>query len=413
MGSTSMTQSSHLPSEPAAGADVAAGACPSCGYGDLSVFYEVHQVPVHSCLLLPTAQAAREFPRGDIALGFCGRCGFITNVAFDSTVQDYSPDYEDQQSYSPTFNAFARGLAGRLIDKYDLREKDIVEIGCSKGDFLLLLCELGHNRGVGIDPSAVAGRVQSPAAERVQFIQDYYSERYASRLGDLICCRHTLEHIHGTASFVRTVRRSIGDRLDTVVFFELPDASRVLRELAFWDVYYEHCSYFTPGSLGRLFRACGFEVVDLAREYGSQYLLLEARPVRGAPSGPHELEETAEHTAQDVRTFSRQVQAKLREWESWLVRVPATGKRTIVWGSGSKCVAFLTTVGHAEAIDYVVDINPYRHGKFIPGIGKEIMAPEVLRAFPPEQIVVMNSLYCDEIRQMLDGMGIAAELVPL
>ncbi|MGH7599899.1 MAG: class I SAM-dependent methyltransferase, partial [bacterium] len=252
----------------ATGRFAAKNACPSCGALGLAPFYEVTNVPVHSCLLLPTAQEARDFPRGDIVLGFCEHCGFISNMAFDSTLQNYSPQYEDQQCFSPTFNAFARDLAHRLIAKYDLHGKTIVEIGCGKGDFLLLLCELGHNRGVGIDPTILEERVADEAAGRVVFVKDYYSERYANYHGDLVCCRHTLEHIHPTAEFVSTVRRALGDRFNTVVFFELPDVTWALQELAFWDIYYEHCSYFSAGSLAHLFRQCGFEVIDLAREYG-------------------------------------------------------------------------------------------------------------------------------------------------
>ena len=51
-----------------------------------------------------------------------------------------------------------------------------------------------------------------------------------------------------------------------------------LREAAFWDVYYEHCSYFSTGSLARLFRAAKFDLLELGRDYGDQYLLLAARP---------------------------------------------------------------------------------------------------------------------------------------
>ena len=80
------------------------------------------------------------------------------------------------------------------------------------------------------------------------------------------------------------VRAAIGDRTDTVVLFELPDVLRVLRDAAFWDVYYEHCSYFSPGSLARLFRLTGFEVLRLEMDYDDQYILLEAKPVpAGAP----------------------------------------------------------------------------------------------------------------------------------
>lgn len=385
--------------------------CPSCGNKGLALFYEVRNVPVHSCLMMPTQQEALQFPCGDIVLGFCEHCGFITNVAFDSTGQNYSPTYEDQQSFSPTFNGFAFDLANRLIKKYDLHDKDIVEIGCSKGDFLLLLCELGNNRGVGIDPSALTGRVQSEAADRVLFIQDYYSERYKNYHGDLVCCRHTLEHIHPTAEFVSTVRRSIGDRLNTAVFFEIPDMTRVLHDLAFEDIYYEHCSYFTPGSLARLFRSCGFEVVDLARDYCDQYLFIEARPVAMSSDKVHPLEESLEQMAQDVKHFATHIGNKLEQWKQHLQQLHTQEKRTVVWGSGSKCVAFLTTLNTKDKIQYVVDINPYRHGKFIPGVGKEIMPPEFLKEYKPDQVIVMNPIYCNEIQQMLDDMGVATELI--
>ena len=385
--------------------------CPNCGHQGLSLFYEVKNVPVHSCLMIPTQQEALDFPCSDIVLGFCEHCGFITNVAFDPKWSAYAPNYEDQQSFSPTFNQFALDLAKHLVEKYDLHNKDIVEIGCSKGDFLLLLCDLGNNRGVGIDPSVVPGRVHSEAAKRVTFIQDYYSEKHAEYVGDFICCRHTLEHIQPTFEFVRTVRRSIGDRLHVNVFFEIPDTTRVLQDLAFEDIYYEHCSYFTPGSLARLFRSCGFEIVDLYRSYGEQYLLIEARPV--ASSQVHPLEESLSQVAQDVSYFAAQIGKKLENWKQHLEQMHRQGKRVVVWGSGSKCVAFLTTLNTADHIEYVVDINPHRHGKFIPGVGKQIMPPRFLQEYKPDQVIVMNSIYCPEIKQMLENIGVTTDVISL
>ena len=387
--------------------------CPNCGHQELQLFYEVKNVPVHSCLMIPTKEEALNFPCGDVSLGFCEKCGFITNIEFDAKWSAYAPNYEDQQSFSPTFNQFALNLAKGLVDKYDLQGKNIVEIGCSKGDFLVLLCELGNNYGTGIDPSTVVGRVESPATERITFIQDYYSEKYANHYGDLICCRHTLEHIYHTAELVKTVRNSIGDRLNTAVFFEIPDMGRVLRELAFEDIYYEHCSYFTPGTLARLFRFSGFEVQDVSLAYGEQYLLIEANPVTTPSQKIHPLEETPEQVAKDVYHFATHIQEKLQKWKDYLNNIQATNKRVVVWGSGSKCVAFLTTLGMTEQIEYIVDINPHRHGKFIPGVGKEIMSPEFLKEYQPDEVVVMNAIYCQEIEEMLQKMGVTTKIIHL
>lgn len=363
--------------------------------------------------MLPTQQAAVDFPKGDIDLGFCPQCGFITNLAYDPELAAYAPNYEDQQSFSPTFNQFALDLANHLIEKYDLRHKQIVEIGCSKGDFLLLLCELGHNYGVGIDPSAVPGRVQSAAADRVRFFAEYYSEHHSEYVGDLICCRHTLEHIYGVADLLKTVRKSIGARLDTAVFFEIPDTVRILKELAFEDIYYEHCSYFTPGSLARLFRSCGFEVTDLYRAYADQYLLIEARPVSSPVSSVHAQEETLEQLTQDVQHFVNHIQTYLSRWQQHLDELKRKEKRVVIWGSGSKCVSFLTTLGATNQVEYIVDINPHRHGRFIPGLGKEIRSPEFLKTYQPDQVIVMNPIYCHEIQHMLNQMNVITEVVPL
>ncbi|OZH51995.1 SAM-dependent methyltransferase, partial [Hydrocoleum sp. CS-953] len=384
--------------------------CPNCGHNQLSLFYEVESVPVHSCLMSSTKEKALEFSRGDVKLGFCDNCGFITNLEFDSKWSAYAPNYEDQQSFSPTFNKFAKELASKLIEKYDLHNKDIVEIGCSKGDFLLLLCELGNNRGVGIDPSVVPGRVESSAGDRVKFIQDYYSEKYSEYVGDFICCRHTLEHIQPTQEFIQTVRNSIGDRLNVSVVFEIPDTVRVLEDIAFEDIYYEHCSYFTPGSLGRLFRQCGFEVTDLYRAYGEQYLLIEAKPVNTTSDIVHPLEESVTDVVQYVQHFSDKIYQKLDFWKNYLEEANRENKKVVVWGSGSKCVAFLTTLDTIDKIDYVVDINPHRHGKFIPGVGKEIKSPEFLKEYQPDEVIIMNEIYQNEIQKMLNDMGVSAKI---
>jgi SAM-dependent methyltransferase len=354
---------------------------------------------------------ARDFPRGRIELGLCTACGFVWNMTFDPAVRDYSPLYEDQQCYSPTFNKFARSLAENVIRKYDLHDKDVVEIGCGKGDFLSLVCELGNNRGVGIDPSCERERIQGAAAGRINVIQDYYSDKYAGYTGDAVICRHALEHIPDTRSFVETVRRGIGDRREILVLFEIPEAGIVLEKLVFWDIYYEHCSYFSPGSLGRLFRASRFDVLDLYVGYDDQYLVIEASPIDGPFGKPHPREEPPGEMVRKAEHFRNGVEREKRLWRDRVRTLFREGKRPVIWGSGSKCVAFLTTLGLNGEIGCVVDINPRRHGKFIAGVVKQIMPPEYLKEFKPGAIIVMNPIYRDEIASAARAMGLGADIL--
>jgi len=386
--------------------------CPSCRATGMSIFYKASNVPANSCMMFSNHEEAVSFPKGNVILGFCESCGFISNVAFDPLKLDYSSLAPEEQGFSGTFNTYAQRLASRLIQNYDLHGKHICEIGCGRGDFLALVCQQDHNYGVGIDPSTVSGGVESEASSRLTFIKDYYSERYANYHGDLVICRHTLEHIHDTADFIGTLRRGIGNKFNTATFFEVPDITRILHEVAFWDIYYEHCSYFTLGSIAKLFRLCNFEITSLTKDYFDQYLLIEAKPVNQKSKIVFENEESVEQTAMDVENFVLHSQEKLSFWKDQLSQIQKKKKKAIVWGSGSKCVGFMTTLGVKEEIEYIVDINPRRHGKFIPGVGKQIVSPEFLKQYRPDTIIVMNPIYCNEIKKMMDDMGVVADYIP-
>ena len=385
--------------------------CPGCEQGVMETFYEVRSVPSNSCILLESAAEALSYPRGDISLGFCPECGFISNMAFDPKLTEYSGRYEETQGFSDTFNKFHHELAQRLIDKYDLREKDVLEIGCGKGEFITLLSELGNNRGVGFDPGYRADRNISEAARRVKFITDFYSEQYSDYQADFVCCKMTLEHIHKTADFMGTVRRSIGDREDTIVFFQIPEVTRILRDCAFEDIYYEHCSYFSPGSLARLFRNKGFRVLDIETEYGGQYLTIEARPGHGVTQPELPQENDLEELKRSVATFPRRCEEKFALWRERLANYSAGNRKVVLWGSGSKGVSFLTTLDVGDAIEYVVDINPYRQGYYMSGTGQQIVAPEFLRDYRPDVVIVMNAIYCEEIGKALNAMDLNPEMI--
>ena len=379
----------------------------------MTKFYEVRNIPVHSVLLMPTRERALGYPRRDLKLGFCPDCGFVSNMIFDPTVHEYSTSCEESQGFSPTFNAFAKSLAQRWVAQYGLVGRSVLEIGCGKGEFLALLVEKGMKGGVGIDPALIPERLDTPVASRLEFIQDLYDEKYTHLSADVVCCRHTLEHISPTSEFMRTVRRTIGDHPDTLLLFELPDVHRVLTEAAFWDIYYEHCSYFTTGSLARLFRKHGFDLLELELEYDGQYIVIAGRPATRGGQEPLEGEDDLVEIANAVASFPERFATIKAGWISRLDDFQSKGLRTILWGGGSKAVSFLTTLGLDQQIDFVVDINPHKHGKFIPGSGHSVKGPEDLMGLRPDKVILMNPVYQEEVRLMLEGMGLAPEIIPV
>ncbi len=382
--------------------------CPGCGSAESLEFYSQSGAPVHSVLLFATREAAVEYPRGEIRLAFCARCGFIWNRYHHPALQEYSERCEETQGFSVTYNEFARRLASDLVERHGLRGKHILEIGCGKGEFLNLLCKLGGNTGTGFDPAFREDRGRRTPG--VRFVKDFYSEKYSDEHADFMVCKMTLEHIGCSGRFISAVRRALGEK-PTRVFFQVPDVTRVLRELAFWDVYYEHCSYFSPGSLGRLFRASGFDVTGISRGYGGQYLLLDAVASAGRPSPPLPVEEEPEELRNAVTFFSENVIQKTALWRHKLREFRKSGYRTVLWGSGSKGVAFLTTLGITDEIKYVVDVNPYRCGTFMAGTGHEIVSPEFVCRYRPDAVVLMNPVYRREVEMELERLGHSAEVL--
>ncbi|NEO20775.1 MULTISPECIES: class I SAM-dependent methyltransferase [unclassified Moorena] len=385
--------------------------CPVCASADLEVFFEMLAVPVYCNLLWRSRQTAQNCSKGDIKLGFCPSCGFISNLAFDPTKLGYSQDYENSLHYSARFQDYAQSLAAGLVKRHHLYNKDIIEIGCGKGDFLISLCELGNNRGVGFDPSYVPRSEHQQLQTQVKFVQDFYSQLYQEYQADLICCRHTLEHISNPADLLKPLRQAIGSRLNTIVLFEVPNALDTFRHLAVWDIIYEHCCYFAPTSLGQAFVNAGFQVSEIKEAFGGQFLCLEAKPVHGEIPNSYGKPDEIEVLTRDIASFTARFQEKLESWQHKLTTIAQTDKKAVAWGAGSKGVTFLNLLKCQDVIDDIVDLNPRKQGKYVAGTGQEIVPPEFLQDYQPDLVIVMNPIYEEEIRQLCNNLGLTPELI--
>lgn len=222
----------------------------------------------------------------------------------------------------------------------------------------------------------------------------------------------TLEHIAEPRTFVETVRRTLGDSPETILFFQVPDAGKVIEEGAMEDFYYEHCSYFSYSSLGLLFQAAGFEVLAVDSVYDRQYLVLEARP-GAAGRGFSDFAGELAAIKGAVERFRRRCEENRRLWRRRLEQWAGAGKKVALWGSGSKAVGFLTAVAMDAAVECVVDINPHKAGTFMAGTGHPIVLPEALRDLQPEVVIVMNAIYRQEIAATLATLGLDPLLLTL
>lgn len=385
--------------------------CINCQSTKVENFFTLKNSPVQSLVTIKSFDEAIAIPKKDISLAFCNNCGFIFNSSFDTSLDMYTKGYEDQQGFSQTWMTFITGITEKFIEKYGIRNKNIIEIGCGKGDFLQLICKLGNNRGIGIDPAYVPGKLDENPD--LKFIREFYSEEHGNLPADVIVCRHTMEHISDNSNFLKTIRRAVKNNKDVIVFIEVPSIVRILKINAFWDIFYEHCSYFSPGSLARLFRMNDFEVLDNYLEYNDQYLFLEAKPSQGTSDSVHPTEESIEQLKKYIDEFVVDINDELGKWKNLLLKMKEANKKVVVWGGGSKSVGFLTHFNDLNVIKHVVDINPHMQGNFIPGIGIQYTHPEFLSTYKPDVVIIMNGVYEKEIEKMLLKMDLTPELISL
>jgi hypothetical protein len=380
-------------------------ACPICGHPGSTDFFDAPPIPVTCASVFSTRSEALAVPRGALTLASCDDCSFVFNRLFDPSLGEIGARYESSQAASGHFGTFAEGLAREWIERYELRGKTVLEVGCGGGDFLVQMLQGGVGTAIGIDP--FVDQTRNMAGLRL--IADDFDERWLDLSADALVCRHTLEHIQNVSGFLALLHEWAARDPHRVLLFELPAAERVFAERAFWDVYYEHCNYFTSDTLRYAFELARFDVVDLRRVYGDQYLLVEA--ASGASVAAKRPDVDAAQAAYCL--FGDDVRASIDRCQAALEQLERKAPPLMLWQGAAKTVGFTALLREPGVISGAFDLIPQRHGRFLPGSGMSVHAPAELARLKPGNIVLMNPVYLDEVTAQVRAMGLDTPVHPV
>ncbi len=386
--------------------------CPVCGGLALIELLDLGEVPVFCNVQSSTREEARTASTAPFTLVGCTACGHSFNSAFDPDLLEYAPSYDNSQHFSATFRAYADELATRLVETHKLHRVAVVDVGCGKGDLLKLLCRLGGNRGFGFDVS-YEGDPEPADAPGVSFFTEFFDANKAEEISpSLVSCRHVLEHVPDPVNFLRELATALAAKPGSVLYIEVPNGELQLRERLVWDYIYEHYSYFSPTSLRYALESAGLQVIRLDTGFGGQFLCADVKLQDAC--GPDDLPAaTGQETSADMFAAAEGFDNLLSAWRRWAGARADSGASTVLWGAGSKGVTFVNLLDlfAPHPVNWIVDQNPNKHGRFVARTGQEIVAPERLVNASVQTVLVMNAIYTNEITDWINSHDIEAQVI--
>jgi C-methyltransferase C-terminal domain/Putative zinc binding domain/Methyltransferase domain len=342
----------------------------------------------------------------------CERC-FLVQLQEYVTPEDIFTEYAYYSSYSDTWLAHCRDYVDMITERLQLSSDSlVVELASNDGYLLQWFVEKGIP-ALGIEPALNVARV---AVDRgVPTLTEFFGAELASKLvgegtvADLIIGNNVLAQVPDLNGFVAGVTTLL--RPEGVVTIEFPHLQQLVEQNQFDTIYHEHFSYFSLVSAERIFAAHGlriFDVDELWTHGGSLRIYAchttNERLGESATLGALRARELEAGYA-DIGTYSvfeeraRETKRKLLEY---LIEAKRAGKTVVGYGAPGKGNTLLNYCGiRTDFIDFTVDRNPYKQGRFLPGTHIPIHPPEKIAEVKPDVILILPWNFKDEIIEQL------------
>ena len=372
-------------------------ACPCCAQADIETLLRTPEMPVNSCVLRWSEQDSRSFPKKRMDLVGCPVCGFFWNATFQEDLLLYDADYESTQMHSGVFREYLQRTAREWLASLENEPHSILEVGCGQGEFLAALAEITAADLLGFDPS-----FRSDSGTTAKVIAEYLPTAPTSKF-DLVITRMTLEHIGRPQDFLQNLSGWVTD--DGTLITQVPNAERIMAGQQVCELFYEHVNYFTTSSLLHALERAGFHDNQVSITYEEQHLTVFSR--RTGLDGKR----AASETTSMGTVLPTSLERFISYWNQTLQEKAASGREIWIWGTGSRATTFLSFVHAPESLCGAIDINPLREGSFILGTSCMTFLPKALQGRRDLSIVVMNSIYKDEISAILSAISAEAELL--
>jgi 2-polyprenyl-3-methyl-5-hydroxy-6-metoxy-1,4-benzoquinol methylase len=331
---------------------------------------------------------AQYFPNSDIEaksllvslnLKQCKDCGLVQILG---KPVDYYREVIRSNKVSGAMRSFRLAQLRDFVEKYNLKSRLILEVGCGNGDILEILRELKCNFH-GMEHKSEF--VENLEKDGYKVFAGYPSESQNLNLENLYSAflsLNVLEHTPNIKEFLSGIRKMLNP--DAVGLIEVPNFEMIVAKGMISEFMLEHLTYFDRATLRLALESSGFEIIDI-KEVWHNYLLSAVVKIRSNLNVCHDI--------QQWHRLKNQIHNLLSAY---------TKEQICVWGAGHQSLATISILGLSEKIRFIADSSQDKQGRYAPASGVPIVSPQLLQEISDiECVIVLGGSYTDEIVALL------------